>query len=137
MDVHPRIRQLRELAETGGREAHFDSHQPVRRGFMAATSLLTQGKTYQAERDIERAYVVSRFALLCHPPAPHSRATLWTPLRSSSPLCNPRPHNSSPTPFVPAPLHTPIHDFCLVKVFPCPSPPSVEVSLHGVLLGAA
>ncbi|KAL1526494.1 hypothetical protein AB1Y20_015204 [Prymnesium parvum] len=58
MDVHPRIRQLRELAETGGREAHFDSHQPVRRGFMAATSLLTQGKTYQAERDIERAYVL-------------------------------------------------------------------------------
>lgn len=58
-DVHPRIIELRRIAEEGGREAHFGSHQPVRRGVMAALNLLQQGKTYQAEKDIEHAYVVS------------------------------------------------------------------------------
>ena len=54
---HPRLKALQDEAEHGGRDVHFGDHQPVKRGFFAAQNLLKQGKIYQAERDLERAYV--------------------------------------------------------------------------------
>ena len=33
-ESHPRIKELREHAEQGGRDVHFDTNAPVRRGYI-------------------------------------------------------------------------------------------------------
>ena len=63
-DLHPRLEALKKQAQEGGREVHIDNTVTVRRYFASANGLLKQGKTYQAEMDLERAYVLKwRFAI--------------------------------------------------------------------------